>query len=209
MSNATLLVKGGGYRTCYNSTARGLYETIAPLPKFIDGAHSYGHLAAIGVFSPAILSAQQDYLNGLEVQPKEGDKIYLAYVPERHRILSYYAKTEGVAYSNQAPSLRNNSKGFAVNLIADVVDPSKFTDQQKDVTPIDTLELEGAAKGIVVNDDVEHEQLLTKWLPAGQGVLFGFEIASLPTDKQVTLGDVTSSVSIYVATISYPISFTG
>lgn len=192
MANVAL-TRGGPYRYNLNSLAKNevYQQTLTEAPERIAAEYMHGFFTLSNSFNPLFSVGQADAIKNASV--KAGDFIALLKVPSLHTMVDVFVRTVP-AQSERGYAPVHNSDGLVFTVVAKTYNRDTVTEKGSVEF---TTELNAVTAGTAMfkrstikpNDG-------GYFIPNDEFVVIGLKVESLPTDKNVSLEEVTSRVEV-------------
>ena len=188
-----MLTRGGAYRYNLNALAKqSVYrEELNAPPERIAGEYHHGFFTLGNSFNPLFSIGQASALKQAKVAV--GSFIGLAVVPENHTIVDAAIQVFPVQYE-RGYSTRPNTDGLVFGYEARIYDAvtGDETGSVDFVTPLN---------GVPANEYVFKRTPIKPdeagfFVPTGKVVVLGLKVEALPSDKNISIADVTGRVEV-------------
>lgn len=192
MSNV-MLTRGGAYRYNLNTLAKQeVYqeELNAPAER-VAGEYAHGFFTLGNSFNPLFSIGQSAALKKAKVAV--GDFIGLAVVPENHTLMDAAIKVIPVQYERGYPT-RPNTDGLVFGYEARIYNAETGAEEG-------SVDFVIALNGITANEYAFKRSAIKPtdggfFVESGKVVVLGLKVEALPSNKEISLGEVTGRVEI-------------
>lgn len=192
MANVAL-TRGGPYRYNRNSLAKNevYQQALTEAPDRIAAEYMHGFFTLSNSFNPLFSVGQAEAIQNAGV--KVGDFIALFKVPSLHTMTDVFVRTvKAQSERGYAPVYNSDGLVFSVEV---------KTYNSDTVTEKGSVELTTELNAVTAGTSMFKRSAIKPgdggyFIPEGEFVVVGLKVESLPTDKKVSLEEVTSRVEV-------------